>query len=267
MAATKSEIDYRELRQAALAAMILEQQQEERDLARGVETQLTDDEQKENSHKIREATTSTYTWLTKYTKTFNPHWKDQGLESPYMPFPAWPHFPVMLELLEDESNSDPIFIEKSRTMMVTWGIMGYFTLQAMKVPEREIVVQTMTSDKGELPIDYAKCLWLSQPEWLRKAFPVKRSSQYQEDLKAVESQPANEFRLQNGSVIFGIPAGAGKIRSYHPWGYFNDETAFQAEAGTAYDEALSAAKKIVLNSTAAASWFFDMTNDADMNQG
>jgi hypothetical protein len=244
-------IDFRDLRRAARAALILEQEQEERDRARGFESHVTGDSKGE-SRRVREATSSTYVWLTQYTKTFNPHWKEQKLESPYMPFPNWPFIPVVLEYLEDEGKVK--LIEKSRTMMITWLIMGYFTLQAMLVPEREIVVQTMTSEKGEQPIDYAKCLYSLQPQFLRDAFPVP---------KPVDDQPKNELRFSNGSVIFGIPAGAGKIRSYHPWGYFNDETAFQAEAGTAYDEALSAARKIVLNSTSSASWFYDFTADVD----
>jgi hypothetical protein len=253
---SSSGLDYRELRQAALAAQILEQQQEERDRARGIESQLSEVEQREYSRKIRDSTSDTYTWLTKHTKTFNPHWKEQNLSSPYLPFPDWPYIPVLLEYLEDDEEQVKL-IEKSRTMMVTWAIMGYFTLQAQLVPEREIVVQTMTSEKGEQPIDYAKHLWASQPLWLREAFPLT---------KPIDKQPRNEFRFANGSVLFGIPAGAGKIRSYHPWGYFNDETAFQAEAGVAYDEALSACKKIVLNSTAAAGWYFDFLADAEMTE-
>lgn len=252
---SSSGLDYRELRQAALAAQILEQQQEERDRARGLESQLSELEQRERSKRVREATATTYTWLTKYTKTFNPHWKEQGLPSPYLPFPDWPYIPILLEYLEDDEEQVKL-IEKSRTMMVTWAIVGYFTLQAMLVPEREIVIQTMTSEKGEQPIDYAKCLWASQPQWLREAFPLP---------KPIDKQPRNEFRV-GSSVIFGIPAGAGKIRSYHPWGYFNDETAFQPEAGVAYDEALSACKKIVLNSTAAAGWYFDFLADADTSE-
>lgn len=241
----------RELRRAALAALLLEQQEEEYNRARHSENKLSDAEQRALANRTREATSSTWHWLRNYTKTYNQHWKEQGLESAYMPFPEWPHFPVVLDYIEDESDSIKL-IEKSRTMMVTWVIMGYFTLQAMLHPEREIVVQTMTDEKGEQPIDYAKALWANQPEWLRKQFPLP---------KPLEKQSANEFRV-GSSVIYGIPAGIGKIRSYHPWGYFNDETAFQPDAGTAYDEALSAAKKIVLNSTAAASWFFDFTRDA-----
>jgi hypothetical protein len=244
-------IDYRELRRAVRAIQLLEEEQEQRDRAQGIESHASGDSKAE-SRRVREATKDTYTWLTQYTKTFNPHWKEQKLESPYLPFPDWPFIPIVLEYLEADGKVK--IIEKSRTMMVTWLIMGYFTLQAMLVPEREVVVQTMTSDKGELPIDYAKTLYSLQPQFLRDAFPVP---------KPVEDQPANELRFSNGSVIFGIPAGAGKIRSYHPWGYFNDETAFQAEAGTAYDEALSAARKIVLNSTASPSWFFDFTADVD----
>jgi hypothetical protein len=35
---------------------------------------------------------------------------------------------------------------------------------------------------------------------------------------------------------------------YIPWGYFNDETAFQPEAGECYNEAVSVVKgKIILN--------------------
>lgn len=244
-------MDDQELRRAALAALILEQQQEEIDRARRSENQLSNEDSHKNAERVRAATCDTYTWLTQYTRTFNPHWKDQKLASPHMPFPDWPFFPTLLEFLEEDDDL-PKLIEKSRTMMVTWGIMGYFTLQAMIVPEREIVIQTMTSEKGEQPIEYAKHLYLSQPQWLRDEFPLQ---------KPMDKQAMNELRFANGSVMFGIPAGKGKIRSYHPWGFFSDETAFQEEAGDAYDEALSACKKIVLNSTAAPGWYFDFLDD------
>lgn len=242
-----------DLRRAALAALLLEQRQEVVDRARDSENQLSDDEKHKQAERVRAATSSTWTWLTRYTKTYNPHWKEQKLSSPHLPFPQWPHLETVLEFIEEDDDL-PKLIEKSRTMMVTWVIVGYFTLQAMVVPEREIVVQTMTSEKGEQPIDYAKHLYASQPQWLRDAFPLS---------KPIDKQPANEFRFANGSTIFGIPAGAGKIRSYHPWGFFSDETAFQDDAGAAYDEALSACKKIVLNSTAAPGWYFDFLLDAE----
>jgi hypothetical protein len=44
-------------------------------------------------------------------------------------------------------------IEKSKTMMVTWACCAHFT-QAMKYPEREIVMQTRTVPKIYQLIEY-----------------------------------------------------------------------------------------------------------------
>jgi len=248
-----SPLDSSELRRAALAAQILEQRREALQRARGEESEITDAEARSRAEEIRYATSSTYIWLTQYCKTFNPHWKEQKKSSAYEPFPDWPFFPPLLDYIEDDTEQVKL-IEKSRTMMVSWALVGYFTLQAMLVPEREIVFQTMTDDKVEQLIDYAKQLWQSQPRFLREAFPVPKDT---------DKQPKNEFRVAQ-SVIHGIPGGKGKIRSYHPWGYLNDETAFQADAGESYDESLSACQKIVLNSTAAPSWYFDFLADAEI---
>lgn len=242
---------YNELRRRALARVILQQRQEEIDRARGVDTQITEFSERELAEKIREATSSHHHWLTKYTKTFNPHWKEQKKPSAYEPFPDWPFMRPLLEYIH--RNDEKVKrIEKSRTMMVTWSLVGYFTLEAMLVPEREVVFQTMDDDKVVQMIEYAKTLWKSQPEWLRKAFPCPKDP---------DQQSKKEFRV-GSSVIYGIPGGAGKIRSYHPWAYLNDETAFQPEAQDAYDEALAACQKIVLNSTAEVSWYFESNADA-----
>ena len=248
-------IDSAELRRAALAAMILEQRREEMNRARGTETQLTEEEARVEAQKVRYATASTYRWLTQYTKTFNPHWKEQKRQSAWEPFPNWPFLEPMLEYVERDDEKVKR-IEKSRTMMVSWGLVGYFTLQAQLVPARQVIFQTMEQTKVIQLVDYAKCLWQSQPDWLRAKFPLT---------KPVDKQAQDTLEFANGSVIFGIPGGAGKIRSYHPWGYLNDETAFQPEAAESYDEALSACQKIVLNSTAEDSWYFDSNMDAEIS--
>jgi hypothetical protein len=140
-------------------------------------------------------------------------------------------------------------------MMATWAITAYFTLQCQLVDEREVIIQTMTDDKGSEIITYAKQLYNSQPQWLKDEFPLP---------KPTDKQPSTEFRI-GSSVMHVIPSGVGKVRTYHPWGVFSDETAFQPEAGIAFDEAMAAGTpKIVLNSTAALSWYFDHNNDAEM---
>jgi len=97
--------------------MRLEQQQEVFDRAIRSDNKLTDSEQRARADKVRSATKDTLTWATKYTKTFNQHWKEQGRSTPWEPFPDWPFFPVVFEYLEDDANRVKIF-EKSRTMMV-----------------------------------------------------------------------------------------------------------------------------------------------------
>jgi hypothetical protein len=243
-----------ELFRAAQAAYLFEQQQEEYDRARGNATVLSDAEERELARKVRDATSSTYRWMTNFTETYNQHWKEQKRPSPYEPFPPWPFFSVVLEYLENPDERVNLF-EKSRDMMVTWCITAFFTLECMLNAEREVIIQTMTDEKGEEVISYAKHLYSRQPEWLRKKFPLP---------KPIDKQPASEFRV-GSSIMHVIPSGVGKVRSYHPWGIFSDETAFQPEAKISYDEArASGVRKIVLNSTAAAGWFCDFTRDAEM---
>lgn len=249
-------MDDRDLRRAAAAALLLERQQEEIDQAKRVDSQVHDPAARALAEKVRRATSSTELWLMTYARTFNPRWKEQQLAGPYLPFPDWPFFRPLLEYLEDDSERVKL-IEKSRDMMVTWAVTGYFTLQAMLVPEREIVIQTQTDEKAEQVIDYAKALWSSQPQFLKDAFPVP---------KPVEKQPKNEFRV-GSSVMYGIPSGIGKIRSYHPWGYFNDETAFQPDGVEAFDEALAGGcRKLVLNSTAKVSPYWNYLYDIDVDR-
>src|ERR1700744_775218 len=121
----------------------------------------------------------------------------------------------MLDLIHSEPIS---FVEKSRDMMASWAIVGYFTWQAMRVPSREVLLQTLVIEKAVELIDYAKCLYDNQPKWLRDAFPLVKPS---------DKQAKDVLEFKHGGVLFAVPGGADKLRSYHPWGYMNDETSFQ----------------------------------------
>lgn len=206
--------------------------------------------------RAREATSDPYTWVTRYTETYNEHWVEEGRTSPYEPFPQWPYFPAAFELLELERI---IWWEKSRDMMLSWACVAYLTLQAMIVPERGVLFQTQKEKKAKQLVKYAKCLYERQPQWLQDAYPLT---------KPIRNQPDMELHFAHGGNIVGIPGGADQIRSYHPWGYLNDESSFQPDAGECYNEALSAVKgKIVFNSSAGPGWYADVrrdiTRDAD----
>jgi hypothetical protein len=193
-------------------------------------------------------------WVTTYTETFNEHWVEEGRPSPYEPFPALPYFPALFDLFQAERI---VWIEKSRDMMVPWACVAYLTLEAMKVPERGVLFQTQKEDKAIQLVRYAKCLYERQPQWLREAYPLA---------KPLRSQPELSLKFAHGGNVAGIPGGADQIRSYHPWGYLNDESSFQPQAGECYNEALSAVKgKIILNSSAGPGWYADARHDIIRN--
>jgi hypothetical protein len=222
-------------------------QQEEIARARGIET---DRSQLGDEPRIREATQSAWHWMRNHTRTHNPHWLEEGCPSPNEPFPDNIYFEIVHEIIRRQKVT---CFEKSRDMMMSWTIVGYFAFEAMTTPAREVVFQSMTEEKSFEMIFYAKQLYRSQEQWLQDAFPLS---------KPLAKMAAGELSFANGSVMWGIPDGENQIRSYHPWAYISDESSFQASAGSCYDNAQASAQKIVLNSTASASWYSDFRNDA-----
>jgi hypothetical protein len=206
--------------------------------------------------RVRAATCDTFTWVTQYAKTYNEHWVEEGRPDPYEHFPAYPYLEDTFELIDAERVN---WFEKSRDMMLSWACVAYLTRQAMTVPFRGVLFQTQKEDKVIQLLEYAKTLYRTQPHWLQEAFPLKKS---------LEKQGALELQFANGSYVAGIPGGADQIRSYHPWGYLNDESSFQAEAGECYNEALAVVKgKIIFNSSAGPGWYADARHDIIRNQG
>ena len=210
-----------------------------------------------NDPRVREATSDTYRWVTAHTKTYNEHWVEEGRPSPYEPFPdanRYPHLEDLFDLLEAERIN---WIEKSRDMMISWGCVAFLTFHAMTVPRRGVLFQTQKEDKVVQLVDYAKCLYDSQPDWLKAAFPLNKS---------MRQQPAVALEFAHGGYVRGVPGGADQIRSWHPWGYLNDESSFQADAGECHNAALAVVKgKIIFNSSAGPSWYSDARRDIIRN--
>ena len=203
---------------------------------------------------IATATSDPFTWMTEHTKTRNEHWKEEGRPGPYEHLPPYDYLRDLFDGIELEHIT---WVEKSRDLMISWACVGYFMMNAMVVPSRGVIFQTQKQDKVIQLIEYAKCLYRNQDPRLQAAFPLS---------KPLDQQPADRLDFANGSYIVGIPAGANQIRSYHPWGYLNDESSFQADAGECYNEALAAVKgKIVFNSSAGPGWYADARRDTFTN--
>jgi hypothetical protein len=93
-------------------------------------------------------------WLTRLTATENPQHEAQGL--PFKnPFPRRSYFvPLFAAFLE---RHKALMIPKSRTMMTSWGAMG-FAAWAAQWRREETVVQTANEDKCLHLIDYVRQL-------------------------------------------------------------------------------------------------------------
>jgi hypothetical protein len=206
------------------------------------------------SQRVQEAARDTYTWVTQYAKTFNEHWQVEGRPTPYEQFPKYDYIQDLFDILDAERI---VWIEKSRDLMISWACVAYLTLKAMTVPQCGVLFQTQKQDKVIQLVNYAKCLYRTQPDWLRNAFPLH---------KRLEDQPALSLHFAHGGYVLGIPGGADQVRSQHPWGYLNDESSFQPEAGECYNEALAAVKgKIIFNSSAGPGWYADARRDIIRN--
>ena len=206
------------------------------------------------AERVAAATCDAYTWVTEHTETYNEHWVEEKRPSPYEAFPRYSYLRNLFLIIDAEPIT---WIEKSRDMMISWACVAYLTLNAMRVPHRGVLFQTQKDDKVIQLVEYAKCLYRRQPQWLQDAYPLT---------KPIDQQPEHSLSFAAGGYVVGIPGGADQVRSYHPWGYLNDESSFQADAGECYNEAISAVKgKIIFNSSAGPGWYADARHDIIRN--
>lgn len=200
-----------------------------------------------------------YVWARHHTQTYNEHWVEEGRPTPNEPFPDWPYLPSVFEALQVLPISA---WEKSRDLMISWSIVAYLTWEVQRVPYRTVIFQTLTERKVIELVDYAKQLYRSQDDYLKASFPL---------VKPVDDQAGIELNFKHGGRIFGLAGGHvnmdDMIRLYHPWGYFQDESAFIPGAMQAYDAVLGAGvKKIVLNSSAGPGAYADFKNDSILSE-
>lgn len=179
-------------------------------------------------------------WLTKYTKTEDQHWLAKGT-APKAPFPTLDYFvPVMQHILSE--SVAPIL--KSREMMMSWLVCGYIAWMCSKLPQVFWIAQTAKEDKVSELINYARILHMNQPEWMKRRNPLVVDNSL-------------ELKWQMGGRFLGIPKGEDQIRMHHPYGYFQDESAFLPEAEQSFNAVRPVVKQVILVSTDELGWFHD----------
>jgi hypothetical protein len=179
-------------------------------------------------------------WLTRYTKTENPQYEEQGV--PFLAgFPRKSYFVQLFEAFLARHRQ--LYIPKSRTMMTSWAAAGFATWSAQWKQE-ETVIQTMNEDKALHLIDYAGQLIKYQEPGLARLHPIKK-------------QTAFSIVWEHGGALDAVPGGADAIRSFHPSLFIQDEAAHIPEGEESLNAVIPSQSRIISISTASAGWFGD----------
>ena len=179
-------------------------------------------------------------WLTRYTKTENPQYEEQGV--PFLaPFPRNNYFVPLFQAFLDRHRQ--LYVCKLRTMMTSWAAAAFATWAAQWKRE-ETVIQTMNEDKALHLIDYASQLLKYQDPGLTRLHPIKR-------------QNAFSIIWAHGGAVDAVPGGADAIRSFHPSLFIQDEAAHIPEGEESLNAVTPSQARIIAISTAAPGWFAD----------
>lgn len=189
-------------------------------------------------------------WMTHHTQTFDEHAKEKGV-AVYKPFPDAMYF---LPCLYYMSLDKRMAIPKSRQMMASWLVAAYLVYEAQFNPRTRCIIQCEKEEKANGLIEYAKCIYDRQPQWLKDRYPLAGDQLQSKSLVLF----ANESRVQ------GIPGTPDQIRSNHPTILFIDEAAHILQIGACYATADHVCSKIILVSSAAPGWFGDLCDPESM---
>lgn len=174
--------------------------------------------------------------------------------SPFRPFTLHEYMPPLIDAWR---KSQFMAIEKSRDMMATWLIISLFSWDALYHRGRQHIFQSQDAGKTLELVQRAKILYDHQPKFLKEAIGP-----------CIFSKGAGKsgelYLLKQESEILGFPQGPDQIRQYHPSGIFQDEAAYQVEAGDAFaaiKPSILSGGKFTAISSANRSWFETICRD------
>lgn len=192
----------------------------------------------------RRALKDCFYWLTECTKTKD----EQDEKDPLKPFPKREYLRVLVDVLEYEPV---VFLEKSRTMMLSWMVSGWAAWKGFRHPATKVVFQSDDEDRAVHDVEYVKELWKNSLPALQRRWPHKHRE---------IDEPYNAFYMANGSCFVGIPGNPKKVRSEHPSIYIMDEAAHIEQGEEAYNVAArTECPHLIALSSAAPGWFRDFT--------
>lgn len=197
---------------------------------------------------VRNCVRSSAYWLMNGTATEDEQDR-QG--NPIKPFPNREYFPAILDLID----SGPIvYLEKSRTMMMTWLSAGWAAHEGFTKPHTGVVFHSKDEDRAVHCVHCIKVLWRESHPHLKDTWKLRRP---------YEKQPYNKFELANGSRFLAIVGDPDKIRYAHPTYVVIDEGAFLEDFHASFDTAAATrCLKIIALSSASPGGFYETIKDA-----
>ena len=187
-------------------------------------------------------------WMTKCTRTLD----EQDRNNPFKPFPDRPYFHDLYAAW----RSEPVlFVEKSRSVMLTWFFVALCLHEALTSRGTRVLFLAPDQDRTLLAMRYAWTLYENQDSDLKRLWPLARPR---------NRQSAYALELKKNSILEALPGkDPGKIRGEHPTIVFMDEACAMENWAEAYDVALAARPlKLIAISSAQPSEFRAATRHA-----
>jgi hypothetical protein len=177
---------------------------------------------------------------------------EQDQTNPFKHFPRYPYFTVLHNVWLKEPV---LFIEKSRTMMVSWWSAAEALHYVMTRQPAKAILWAMDEARSLTLLDYARVLYEQQGDVFKRVFPLERP---------LDRQSYNRLELKDGGVLIALPGkDPDRIRSEHPTIVIIDEAAFLENGGESFDVALSSrVPRMMCISSASPGWFHQITKGA-----
>ena len=206
-------------------------------------------------------------WFTHFCNTYDPHDRRQ----PIKPFrnvldPEHPDYMGYLaELIRVIHEENRLLIPKSRQMLVTWTVVGYFVWESIAKPMSYTFFQARkegdagwgSEGKDARGGGFETVPGLSH---LARAKTIFENMPYKFNLKISCPKEPPQIIFSNGSRLHAVSQDSDAFRQYTATGIFADEAAFQEKARRAFTAAMpvldAGSKYIAVSSVNGKDEFF-----------
>jgi hypothetical protein len=160
-------------------------------------------------------------WLTTCVYTVDESMVDDKIQgTKILPWPR--HFDYLKEVLTIIQNEPLVIIPKSRRMMISWLVAGYFVHTARYFDHGALFWQSETEKKAAYIVD-KRCHFIETH---------LKPREFRQEVKTIKTKDSlvGQITYTNGSYIWAVPQGGDVLRAYTATKIMMDECEFQPQA-------------------------------------